>query len=228
MTTQHERYPSARIYVVAHSHGGNVALRAVKGAVRQSCKAVVCLSTPFLDLRQRTGGSIEPRPIWAIAALLVVFAVAMYRFLWLGAGFGLVLGTVLTMTVYTLRLLLTLERRIRNRKAALRRIVQSLELPNLDGLPILVVRSPVDEAFLPLASAQFLTAIMTWLSLKIDRLAARLKATIGHRYTMAGLVLYLAFVAIVARLAPHVLGSWYSSCRTCSLLGRWQQWSVFG
>jgi hypothetical protein len=54
------RYPARSHYVVAHSHGGNVALYALRDAARESTSdllpaGVVCLSTPFI--------AAQPRPV---------------------------------------------------------------------------------------------------------------------------------------------------------------------
>lgn len=53
------RYPGRRHFVVAHSHGGNVALYAVRDGEREGQEAlprgVVCLSTPFI--------AAQPRPV---------------------------------------------------------------------------------------------------------------------------------------------------------------------
>ena len=54
-----ERYPGRSHYVVAHSHGGNVALYALRAADQVSAEGlpdgVVCLSTPFI--------AAQPRPV---------------------------------------------------------------------------------------------------------------------------------------------------------------------
>jgi hypothetical protein len=58
--TTAERYPERSHYVVAHSHGGNVVLYALRGIVREASPGglpagVVCLSTPFI--------AAQPRPV---------------------------------------------------------------------------------------------------------------------------------------------------------------------
>ena len=46
--------PALAHFLVAHSHGGNVALSALKNkAVRRSIDGLVCLATPFLFSRRR-------------------------------------------------------------------------------------------------------------------------------------------------------------------------------
>jgi hypothetical protein len=48
--------PAARHYVVAHSHGGNVTLRAVRNspALCQKVSGIAAIATPFLTFRQRS------------------------------------------------------------------------------------------------------------------------------------------------------------------------------
>ena len=52
-----QQYPHARHYIVCHSHGGAVALRAVAADdILEKIDGVVCLATPFLIARQRDLG----------------------------------------------------------------------------------------------------------------------------------------------------------------------------
>jgi hypothetical protein len=48
-----DTYPRARLFIIAHSHGGNVALRALTPEIMQSIDGVVCLATPVLTARKR-------------------------------------------------------------------------------------------------------------------------------------------------------------------------------
>lgn len=51
----HKQEPSARIHIIAHSHGGNVALYAMKTpGVQAAVDGLVCMSTPFLSCLPRT------------------------------------------------------------------------------------------------------------------------------------------------------------------------------
>src|SRR5688572_21240503 len=44
-----DRYPGARLFVVAHSHGGNVALHAIRLVDADArVDGLVCIATPFL------------------------------------------------------------------------------------------------------------------------------------------------------------------------------------
>ena len=47
-------HPAARHYIIAHSHGGNVAMYALReDDLRRRIDGLVCLSTPFLQVRRR-------------------------------------------------------------------------------------------------------------------------------------------------------------------------------
>ena len=49
-----DRHPDARHFVIAHSHGGNVALYAMRdAAAREAVDGIVTLATPFLSARPR-------------------------------------------------------------------------------------------------------------------------------------------------------------------------------
>lgn len=50
LTTLREDNPSARIYIVAHSHGGNVAIYAANRLPPGTVNGIVCLSTPFIHV----------------------------------------------------------------------------------------------------------------------------------------------------------------------------------
>lgn len=46
-------FPDAKHFIIGHSHGGNVALKAVEKASLFNRLHVVCLSTPFLNVKRR-------------------------------------------------------------------------------------------------------------------------------------------------------------------------------
>jgi hypothetical protein len=68
------RYPEGSHYVVAHSHGGNVCLYALRDAERDGTaipRGVVCLSTPFI--------AAQPRPI-TLFRFVATYAVLLVTF----------------------------------------------------------------------------------------------------------------------------------------------------
>jgi pimeloyl-ACP methyl ester carboxylesterase len=79
LTELREKHPRSPIYIVTHSHGGNVAMYCLrtKGA-RVRVRGLVCMSTPFLIVRPRALGKHFGRKIRASAfALVAVVAVAL-------------------------------------------------------------------------------------------------------------------------------------------------------
>src|SRR5688500_13898345 len=73
----HARYPAARHFVIAHSHGGNVAMYAMRDpAARAALSGIVTLATPFMHARpRRFHRSLTAAAILLLGApLVVVFA----------------------------------------------------------------------------------------------------------------------------------------------------------
>lgn len=56
------RHPDAIHHIVAHSHGGNIVLNAYPGELPLEVERVICLSTPFLVVSQRSASARIPDP----------------------------------------------------------------------------------------------------------------------------------------------------------------------
>jgi hypothetical protein len=62
-------HPNATHFVVAHSHGGNIACYALRDdTLRQAVRGVICLGTPFLHVQ----GSPLPRNLLTAAKIVLV------------------------------------------------------------------------------------------------------------------------------------------------------------
>jgi hypothetical protein len=157
---QQQERPGTRQAVVAHSHGGNVALHAVRRlmSVRDGSIPVVALATPFLFASHRK----IPRP--ALTVYLI------------GAGYLLVEGTVVVATgwwldslwlallVFPMWLLVVLQTIAAGywwfvhgppwRSATRDRFVASVQAPNASDARLLVIRAADDEAATVLAVSQ--------------------------------------------------------------------------
>jgi pimeloyl-ACP methyl ester carboxylesterase len=85
-----QRFPSAKQYLVAHSHGGNVALYA---AERTLIHGIACLATPFLHASPRDPSLIGISPIqrglFGIACLFMYIASFVWNFGCLDGYIGL-------------------------------------------------------------------------------------------------------------------------------------------
>jgi hypothetical protein len=90
LSAEHAEYPQATQLLIAHSHGGNIALRALHhlqtSDASQSCSAetptpfVVTLATPFIEVHQADFGQIPAtiRMVATLLASLLVFFLIMF------------------------------------------------------------------------------------------------------------------------------------------------------
>jgi hypothetical protein len=90
LSAEHAEYPQATQLLIAHSHGGNIALHALhhlqKSDASQSCGAetptpfVVTLATPFIEVHQADFGQIPAtiRMVVILLACLLVFLLIMF------------------------------------------------------------------------------------------------------------------------------------------------------
>jgi hypothetical protein len=155
------QYPGAAHVLIAHSHGGNVCLAALNDPeTRRAVRALVCLSTPFINVRGRAdsptlmGFSLAARAISFIVALIGSIAL-LDRWLpvqWSQATW--VSGFLVVIFAYAFYSLLTEKRR-----TALRRWA-SAKRHGLAETTMLALISDGDEALLALKIAEGLNAAL--------------------------------------------------------------------
>jgi hypothetical protein len=182
------RYPSAQHFVIAHSHGGNVALHAICGTeLEASIQGIICLATPFLHVRRNRG--IDPGQTaaavmyWMMPALggmafislasllaMVILGVCKARDVqcepgWLGSfGLGyliLVLGLKVGGVLAEMKGSFT-----EKLSRAVDRICEENCGPETIGTKLLILRTAADEASGLLVAGQF----STWLIRTLSRL----------------------------------------------------------
>ncbi len=152
--------PDGDHFIVAHSHGGNIALLALRNPeVRAAVRGVICLSTPFLLCRPRLFPR-NGRALYETAAFMGVMAFVLYivsRTLaeWNMNNMFSVVG------VATVALLCAIPLFVRWHSRALHFMQRVTPSPH--GMPILVIRSPSDEASLFLATFQAVAALLSFL-----------------------------------------------------------------
>ncbi|MEV4118711.1 hypothetical protein [Micromonospora sp. NPDC049645] len=218
-------HPRARHWVIAHSHGGNVALhaadrlRAARGGA--SRVTTVALATPFLHARSRR---ITGWPLFIIvlfSALLVgsasVTAVAGPRS---AADVALVVGGGVFAAILALCAVGAFLHRRSLRPGWRSRLIGAIHAPTARPDEVVVIRAAGDEASGLLAAGQFvgwlsaaatrlLTSLWFWtLLIGLPQLAVVVSAVTGHGGRFAiNLLLYgftapgLAMVAVVAAMA---------------------------
>jgi pimeloyl-ACP methyl ester carboxylesterase len=154
-----QEWPEARHVLIGHSHGGFVALSALRGATQdERIRGAACLSTPFLLARVRPMSRLAQVGLTVTPALLVAFGFGQAvvhsplgaivdRHEPLQGAFGL-----LTLMLAALAWYWT-PRAVRALSA---RVFERMQLPELAPHRLFVVRAPGDEASAALGAAQIL------------------------------------------------------------------------
>jgi hypothetical protein len=199
-----ERWPLAAHYVVAHSHGGNVAFQALADPVlNERIRGLACLSTPFLTVMPRQLGPVGQTVLWWLPVVLIVY----------GGGFILrhvfssdsdALGAILLVVAVAAGFLTS---RLLSRLEA--SVLESLKFPAVDPSKILILRAAGDEAAAALGALHILSWVSGRLWLSTSRMLGRTvdtvdrwRATLTSRRLSTALVvgfLVLVFLVGVAR-----------------------------
>jgi hypothetical protein len=181
------KYPGARHHLVAHSHGGNVAMYALRAnRVQQMVHSAVFLSTPFLHAMARSFGPRFGRQLeFSIATAFGVAAVAGLVILLQMSGAAIpVKHALLTAwghlrphlsgdVIPRLRLFLALMAAsvvgiggiyipaVRGLHRRISRLPETMAFPESSAVPSLIVRVPGDEASVALLVAQVSSVLLT-------------------------------------------------------------------
>jgi hypothetical protein len=151
------RFPAANHYVIAHSHGGNVALYALGQRPSARISGLACLSTPFLHVRNRNLGQVSLSSISAglfISVLVVVERLLERQFGWTEDSAllaGLSTAAVLTALFH-----------VGSRRLAAPTLA-ACSLPTSIDTDLLLIRTTGDEASSVLAAAHF----ASWLAKRL-------------------------------------------------------------
>ena len=191
--------PSERLYLVAHSHGGNVALKALSTVpdVQTLVSGVVCISTPFIDVERRRGldlliGFSRASWLFWLACLLLGLVPTL-----LGLGEVTRYGAFLAAAVFTVWLMLNDEPRhfIDTYKARASEHVSDF-LVTAVCCPLLVLRVQRDEALLWVAAFDRISGAANWLAATVFK-AYLTAAVIAALATTTGGLTFLSVVALV-------------------------------
>lgn len=195
-----KEYTNAKIFIIGHSHGGNVALYALRDyGLRESIGGVVTFSTPFIECAERNiTGTLE---IGLSAVGLVLFTAFLnfagkrsVELITMGHNFSvlwLTLTPVLLLYIFfIINLLSRREARANWIKNRTKSIVAELSLPQLSADKLFCAAGAWDEAAAGLYTLQTVS-------------------TFPHRlWNLAGFLRLYAFVVIVITVAccfniPH-------------------------
>jgi hypothetical protein len=139
-------HPDAKILVVGHSHGGNIALRSICNPSLIKQVYLVCLSTPFLSVRQR----YDPKDLITIAmqtgaymhAILLAFLIGYFSLDARDKEAAIVFFLPGALVGFLLNLLYKRQAR----KAAKLSEKMEADMRPPSDLPLLILRVTADEA----------------------------------------------------------------------------------
>ncbi len=152
-------WPEARHVLIGHSHGGFVALSALRGAaLDERICGVACFSTPFLMARIRPMSRLAKVGLTVTPALLAAFGFGqavvhsplgaiVERHEQLKGVFGLLMLVLAALAWYWT------PRAVQRLSA---RVFERMQLPELASHRLFIVRAPRDEASAALGAAQIL------------------------------------------------------------------------
>jgi hypothetical protein len=157
LTRQLKDYPDARHYVIAHSHGGNVTMYALRDSkLKSQIDGVVCLSTPFLHVNKRNLGSSDDEKNVARSILLtlllgiVLFASSRVTLVIPGYTIYFLLFCLVFFPGLLVHLLYPYLERMAGE------LVETMKLDKIvDKKKLLIIRTAGDEATLGLGMSQF-------------------------------------------------------------------------
>ena len=227
--------PSDRLFLVAHSHGGNVALYTLKHTGTEKVQGIVFLATPFLLFRPHNfafvGMTMSPYAIAIVAfglfaslfATLVGVTLKPHYFFeatfvkWLGALISLGLASVSTIYAYAaFRVLLQKTDASQN---ALNELCKQYQPPIPDGRRVMIIRKTSDEITLFLDSGHLIEALLTlvWRSLSCverrTRIVWKAIGTFVEEYLLAKLFLLLIVSGYLVFFLSNL------TCPLCPLFG---------
>jgi hypothetical protein len=208
-------------FVVAHSHGGNVALLACKDPeVERALTGVICMATPFLYFRRSTSAS-------GLTALGVLFWVLIIVLLLAGTLMTHLneLGLTVPEWVYGVSITLLLSgfviwvTRLTEAQDRLD-LLERLSLPTLDRDKLLLIRSVGDEATGALAG----TAMATWLTVFLYSLPYRIIEAAGHK--ILGSTRAIVMIAAAAAALVGVGYVWWDHPRFIAWSDQMKYWQA--
>lgn len=164
-----KEHPSSPVFLITHSHGGNVAMYSMKNEdSRKQVAGLVCFSTPFLHVNVRNFGKsagIIHKIITALTfALVVVAFVLMAKYVFENESLSssaLVNWTIVILFLSLFVLAVFLGRGFRRISKWTRRLATKLTIPSELPFPVLLVRDTGDEASSALGGPQFISSVVS-------------------------------------------------------------------
>jgi Putative serine esterase (DUF676) len=152
--------PETKHFIVAHSHGGNVALYAMRDeTISLRIAGIVTLATPFIVVSERfslegNDGLIIITGLGIYASILSYYLYIRFYTILFDQLAGEIIGAVFFIVLVVTAILL-----IRSLHGHSSELLQRLQLPSIDKSKLLILRSAGDEASIALLFSQFLALI---------------------------------------------------------------------
>jgi uncharacterized membrane protein YhaH (DUF805 family) len=154
LTDIENKFPSLDHYMVAHSHGGNIALYALSGAGNFNVKGIMCLSTPFITARVRDLSAFKGRRLYQAVSMAVAVMTLFLSTIFYDFFYSIILTLIGAMFGYGLAPLL--EKIVQAYVPMAQQFAELITARPQQGAKLVIVRAVGDEATFALGTAQFL------------------------------------------------------------------------
>ncbi|MDB6105243.1 MAG: hypothetical protein JWO52_5242 [Gammaproteobacteria bacterium] len=165
------KFPAARLHVIAHSHGGNIAFYAARNArIAAAINSVACLATPFLHaMPRKLGHSLGSKLEYLISIAVLAIIILIWSWIWPESVKSVVrvaksnyalLVLIPAMIVVALGVRKLFLPAWRAAYSSSRAFGRRLQLPTSVPFPTLIVRGAGDEAAGILGAAQLINAAL--------------------------------------------------------------------
>ena len=210
---------SARHFLICHSHGGNVALYALRDpALMGKVSGVACLATPFIVARERRLGQSQA---WHIGGGMVALMFLLLCAMGHSNAFSGILGPYAGVARFLVPVmfLIGFMLLVRVWKNFSDRLLAELTLPSVPSNKLLIVRAPGDEASSALSFFQFVSQlsvrVYTTLVDAHMRVEGAARGWAGRKWRLAGIAVlsFLGCVALILLVASQGL-MWTEEPRT--------------
>jgi hypothetical protein len=143
-------FPRARLFIIAHSHGGNVALKALTPEIMPSVGGLVCLATPVLTARKRNYPRMADMAFNSMGALPSLLVTLSFLDL-IGSNFALLIWAILFGVSWVV---------IKAIRSKISKLDFSERYDDIQSDKVLFMRAPGDEASLGIGAADLLSLIV--------------------------------------------------------------------
>jgi hypothetical protein len=169
-------YPNSKHFIIAHSHGGNVALYALRDSdLLASISGLVCLSTPFLNAQKRDLGPYVLDSFFFLA-FLMIFGILSYLSVYWNIPGKLFAAMMVAFCLVAIVLIGIWE-------SVSEKIITIFETPSVPSQKLLIVRMSADEASSALATSQFVGWSLGRLWSYISNLSGTMRTLMGRVVT---------------------------------------------